>query len=225
MSERLRLFLVDDHELVRAGTRAMIDDAHVIVGEADDAEAAIELIRERVPDVVLVDVRLPRGGGATVVQEVKRTHPEIVFLALTVSTSREDVIRMLNAGVDGYVTKAVSGPQLLADIAKAHGGGFPASPQIAGYLLDIDEAIDVAASGLDKLTTREREVVSLIARGYSYQEAADQLGISHKTVETHMSHIFAKLGIASRWELTSRAYETGFLRPEDRFEDPDAGDG
>jgi DNA-binding NarL/FixJ family response regulator len=211
---RSRVILVDDHDIARAGARHYLEDRFDVIGEADNVEDAIELIREREPDIVLLDVRLPGGGGSAVVESVKRTLPDITFLAFTVSTSREDVVRMLNAGVDGYVTKTTFGSDLPDLVEQAAAGGRPISPDIAGYLLDIDADIGEAA-GIEKLTPREREVVNLIARGYTYRETSQRLGMKVKTLETHMHHIFGKLGIASRHELSSLAYETGFLRPDD----------
>ncbi len=215
MTDRLRLFLVDDHPIVRAGTRAVLGDGYNIVGEADETDAAIELIREREPDLVLLDVRLPGGGGAVVIEAVRKTHPDVRFLALTVSTSREDVLRLFEAGVDGYVTKTTYGTELPHLIAEAIEGRRPISPEVAGYLLDIDDEIDVEASGIERLTPKEREVVNLIARGYTYRETSTRLDISVKTLETHMHHIFEKLGVASRHELAARAYEAGYVRPDE----------
>lgn len=212
-----RVILVDDHDIARAGARHYLEDRFEVIGEADNVDDAIELIREREPDIVLLDVRLPGGGGSAVVEAVKRSHPDVVFLAFTVSTSREDVVRMLNAGVDGYVTKSTFGFELPDLLEQAAAGGRPISSDIAGYLLDIDSDIG-DASGIAKLTPREREVVNLIARGYTYRETAQRLGMKVKTLETHMHHIFSKLGIASRHELSSLAYETGFLRPDDEHD-------
>jgi DNA-binding NarL/FixJ family response regulator len=214
MSERIRVFLVDDHDVARAGARHYLEKRFDIVGEADNAIDAAEMICARTPDVVLLDVRLPGGGGASVVERVHACDPSIRFLAFTVSTEREDVLRLMNAGVDGYVTKATFGPDLSDLVDAVATGRRPVSPDIAGYLLDIDEGIG-EAEGIEKLTPREREVVNLIARGYTYRETADRMDISVKTLETHMRHIFTKLGIASRHELSSLAYETGFVRPED----------
>ncbi len=214
MTDSLRVFLVDDHDVARAGARHYLEDRFEIVGEADNAMDAIEMICDRAPDVVLLDVRLPGGGGASVVEGVRRYDPSIRFLAFTVSAEREDVVRLLRAGVDGYVTKATFGPDLPNLVAAAAAGQRPVSPDVAGYLLDIDEGIAEAA-GIEKLTPREREVVSLIARGYTYRETASRMEISVKTLETHMRHIFDKLGVASRHELSTLAYDTGFVRPED----------
>ncbi|MEN8113194.1 MAG: response regulator transcription factor [Actinomycetota bacterium] len=214
MSDRLRVFLVDDHDVARAGARHYLQDRFDIVGEADNAIDAIEMIRDREPDIVLLDVRLPGGGGASVVEPVHAHLPSVRFLAFTVSAEREDVLRLLEAGVDGYVTKATFGPDLPDLIEAAAAGQRPVSPDVAGYLLDIDERITEAA-GIEKLTPREREVVNLIARGYSYRETAGRMDISVKTLETHMHHIFEKLGIASRHELSRLAYDTGFVRPDD----------
>ncbi len=214
MTERLSVFLVDDHDVARAGARHYLQERYDIVGEADNALDAAEMICEREPDVVLLDVHLPGGGGASVVTAVRRTHPNIRFLAFTVSAVRQDVLSLLDAGVDGYVTKGTVGPDLPDFLEAAAAGQRPVSPDVAGYLLDIDEQITEAA-GIEKLTPREREVVNLIARGYTYRETASRLDISVKTLETHMHHIFDKLGIASRHELSRLAYDTGFVRPGD----------
>jgi DNA-binding NarL/FixJ family response regulator len=213
MTEPIRVFLVDDHDVARAGARHYLEGRFEIVGEADNTSDAIDLICEREPDVVLLDVRLPGGGGAAVVDAVRRRKPTIRFLAFTVSTSRDDVVRLLQAGVEGYVTKATFGSELPDLVEMAAAGARPISPDVAGYLLDIDEGI-VPASGIENLTPREREVVRLIARGYTYRETSNRLEISVKTLETHMHHIFDKLGIASRHELSALAFETGFVRPE-----------
>jgi len=213
VSDRTRVFLVDDHDVARAGARHYLEDRFEIVGEADNAIDAIEMIGERRPDVVLLDVRLPGGGGAAVVESVRHSLPDVRFLAFTVSAEREDVLRLLRAGVDGYVTKSTFGPDLPDLVAEVAAGGRPVSPDVAGYLLDIDEGIG-PATGIDKLTPREREVVNLIARGYTYRETASRMEISVKTLETHMHHIFDKLGVASRHELSTLAYDTGFVRPE-----------
>jgi DNA-binding NarL/FixJ family response regulator len=214
MNERLRIFLVDDHDVARAGARHYLEEHFDIVGEADNAIDAAEMIGARKPDLVLLDVRLPGGGGAYVVEQVRRTDPTIRFLAFTVSAERHDVLRLLQAGVDGYVTKATFGPDLPDLIEAAAAGQRPVSADVAGYLLDIDEDI-IEAAGIEKLTPRERDVVNLIARGYTYRETAARMEISVKTLETHMRHIFDKLGVASRHELSRLAYNTGFVRPDE----------
>lgn len=215
MTDRLRVFVVDDHDVVRAGIRAILENDFEIVGEADNVDSAIELIRERRPDLVVLDVKLPGGGGAAVIQAVRRHHPQIRFMALTVSTSRDDVARLLDAGVDGYITKSTLGADLPDLIRQTHQGARPVSPDVAGYLLDIDEDIR-SGSPISRLTPREREVVNLIARGYTYRESAERMGIRVKTLENHMAHIFEKLSVASRHELTALAYEEGYIRPDDR---------
>jgi DNA-binding NarL/FixJ family response regulator len=213
MTERLRVFLVDDHDVARAGARHYLEGRYDIVGEADNAMDAADMICDRLPDIVLLDVHLPGGGGASVVTRVRRTHPDIRFLAFTVSAVRKDVLRLLDAGVDGYVTKGTFGPDLPDLVEAAATGRRPVSPDVAGFLLDIDERITEAA-GIEKLTPREREVVNLIARGYTYRETSARMDISVKTLETHMHHIFEKLGIASRHELSRLAFDTGFVRPD-----------
>lgn len=212
--QRPRLFIVDDHDFAREGAKHFLGDQFRIVGEADNTMDAIELIREREPDIVVVDVKMPGGGGATVVIEVRKTNPDIKFLALSASTSREDVAQLLSAGVDGYMTKATVGVELPGFVNDALAGQRPISPDVAGYMLDIDEGAGKGV-GLEQLTPREREVVLLIARGYTYREVASRLEISVKTLESHMSNIFGKLGVAGRHQLTTLAYETGFFRPED----------
>lgn len=207
MTNRLRVFLVDDHDIVRTGTRAILEPHFDIVGEADNVEAAIDLISERDPDVVVLDVHLPGGGGSVVIDAVRPIRPAVLFMALTVSTSRADVMRLLESGVDGYITKTTIGADLPDLIRQTAAGARPVSPEVAGFLLDIDETI--ADEALARLTPREREVVNLIARGYTYRDSAQRMGITVKTLENHMSRIFEKLSVASRHELTALAYEKG----------------
>lgn len=214
MNDRLRVFLVDDHDVARAGARHYLEERFDIVGEADNAIDAADMIPDRAPDIVLLDVRLPGGGGTYVVEQVRRTAPSVRFLAFTVSAEKQDVLRLLQAGVDGYVTKATFGPDLPDLVYAAATGQHPVSADVAGFLLDIDESI-VEAAGIEKLTPREHDVVNLIARGYTYRETASRMEISVKTLETHMHHIFDKLGVASRHALSRIAYETGFVRADD----------
>ena len=210
---RARLLLVDDHDVVRVGTRALLDERFDIVGEADNVDSAIELAIEREPDILLLDVRLPGGGGAAVIGEIRKTRQAVCVVAFTVSTSRLDVLTLMNAGVDGYLTKTTHSEDLADLLESALAGRKPVSKEVAGYLLDIDDEIDTG-TGIERLTPREREVVNLIARGYTYRETARRLEISVKTLETHMSNIFNKLGIASRHELAALVGPT-FLRPDD----------
>ena len=213
MTSKPRLLLVDDHDVVRVGTRSLLEERFDVVGEADNVDSAIELANEREPDIVLLDVRLPGGGGAAVVDQVRRTKPDLCIVAFTVSTSRLDVIRMMNAGVDGYLTKSTHSEDLADLLDSALAGDKPVSKEVAAYLLDIDDEIDTG-TGIERLTPREREVVNLIARGYTYRETASSLDIKVKTLETHMGHIFKKLGIASRHELAALVGPT-FVRPDD----------
>lgn len=214
---KARVFLVDDHDVVRAGTRLYLADRFAIVGDSDNATDAIEMIREREPDLVLLDLRLPGGGGTAVLEAVRRTHPDIRFLVYTSSTSKRDVIRSVRLGVSGYITKSDHDARLADLVEEVLAGGRPISREVAAHLLDIDDAV-TTASGIEKLTPREREVTNLIARGYTYAETADRLDIAVKTVEKHIHSIFEKLEVANRNELTRLMYEEGFFRPED---DPD----
>ncbi len=206
---RPRIFLVDDHAMFRAGVRAELGDAVEVVGEADEATAAVELIGERRPDVVLLDVHLPGGGGVAVLRGVMPHHPEVQFLALSVSDAPEDVIAVIRAGARGYVTKTISGAELLQAVERIGAGDAVFSPRLAGFVLDAF-AGDGAGAGvvtgidpeLDQLSPREREVLRLIARGYTYKEVARDLGISAKTVESHVSSVLRKLQLSTRHELT-----------------------
>ncbi|TML58743.1 MAG: response regulator transcription factor [Actinobacteria bacterium] len=199
-----RVFLVDDHQLFRSGVRAELGDAVEIIGEASEVEAAIEMIRERLPDVVLVDVHMPGGGGRAVIEAVGATHPDVQFLALSVSDAPEDVIEVIRAGARGYVTKTITGTELAAAIERVREGDAVFSPRLAGFVLDAFASVvpgDIDPE-LDELTTREREVLRYIARGYTYKEIARELTISVKTVETHVSSVLRKLQLSNRYDLT-----------------------
>ncbi len=211
---RPRVFLVDDHELFRRGVRAEIGESVDIVGEADDVAPAIELILERLPDVVLLDLHLPSGGGQLVITAV-RSSPDLAagvkFLALSVSDEAKDVIAVIRAGARGYVTKTISGPDLVEAVRRVAGGDAVFSPRLAGFVLDAFAATPadqpVFDPELDQLSPREREVLRLIARGYTYRELAHELSISIKTVETHVSAVLRKLQLSSRHQLTRWATE------------------
>jgi DNA-binding NarL/FixJ family response regulator len=201
-----RVFLVDDHDLVRTGVRVELGDAVEVVGEASEVDAAIEMILERRPDVVLLDVHMPGGGGIAVLEGVRAKAPDVVFLALSVSDAAEDVISVIRAGARGYVTKAITGPELVDAIHRVAEGDAVFSPRLAGFVLDAfregEGAAPVGDPELDLLTPRERDVLRLIARGYSYKDTASRLDISVKTVETHVSAVLRKLQLSSRYELT-----------------------
>lgn len=203
------VFLVDDHALIRSGIRAEIADAVRLVGEADEVAAAIELIGERRPDVVLLDVHMPNGGGLAVLRAVAKSCPETRVLVLSVSDAAEDVIALIRAGARGYVTKNISGEDLIEAVHRVAGGDAVFSPRLAGFVLDAYAATPDAGADeeLDQLTPREREVLRLIARGYAYKEIARELGISAKTVETHVSAVLRKLQLSNRHQLTSWANE------------------
>jgi DNA-binding NarL/FixJ family response regulator len=207
---RPRIFLVEDHAVFRAGVRAELGDAVEVVGEADEVGAAIELINERRPDVVLLDVHLPGGGGQAVLQGVLPLHPEVQFLALSVSDAPEDVIAVIRAGARGYITKTISGGELLQAVYRVGAGDAVFSPRLAGFVLDAFSQLSATAGThptgldpeLDQLSPREREVLRLIARGYTYKEVARDLTISAKTVESHVSSVLRKLQLSTRHELT-----------------------
>ena len=201
---RPRVFLVDDHHLVLSGVRAELGDSVDVIGEASEVEAAIEMIGERLPDVVLLDVHMPGGGGRAVIEAVAGKHPDVKFLALSVSDAAEDVIGVIRAGARGYVTKTISGPELVEAVLRVADGDAVFSPRLAGFVLDAFAAdfrgpVDPE---LDQLTVREKEVLRHLARGYSYKEIARQLSISIKTVETHASAVLRKLQLTNRHQLS-----------------------
>src|SRR5690348_8749000 len=207
-----RVVLVDDHGLFRSGVRAELGRQVEVVGEADDVQPAIDLIGELLPDVVLLDVHLPGGGGQAVVTAVKAEHPEVRFLALSASDAPEDVIAVIRAGARGYVTKTISGADLVDAVRRVAAGDVVFSPRLAGFVLDAFATGAAQQSPpldpeLDQLTGREREVLRLIARGYTYKEIARELFISIKTVETHVSSVLRKLQLSTRHQLARWATE------------------
>ena len=206
-----KVFIVDDHALFRSGVRSELGDRVEVVGEAEDVEPAIARIAETVPDVVLLDVHLPGGGGQAVVTALK-PHPEVRFLALSASDAPEDVIAVVRAGARGYVTKTISGAELVDAIRRVAAGDDVFSPRLAGFVLDAfattaPEGRPSFDPELDQLTPREREVLRLIARGYTYKEIAKELFISTKTVETHVSSVLRKLQLSTRHQLARWATE------------------
>ena len=199
-----RVFLVDDHQLFLSGVRAELATKVELVGEAGDVDSAIEGIRATKPEVVVLDVHMPGGGGRAVMEAVRATHPDVKFLALSVSDAAEDVIRLIRAGARGYVTKTIGPDDLAAAIRRVHEGDAVFSPRLAGFVLDAF-AGDVPPPEdpeTDRLTSREKEVLRYIARGFTYKEAARRLHISVKTVETHVSAVLRKLQLSNRYELT-----------------------
>jgi DNA-binding NarL/FixJ family response regulator len=199
----IRVFVVDDHKLVRSGVRAEIGDVVDIVGEAGTVAEAIAGIHALVPDIVLLDVHLPDGGGRAVLAAITPQHPGIRFLALSVSDTAEDVIAVIRGGAHGYVTKAISGTDLCEAITRVHAGDAYFSPRLAGFVL---AAFHGEAPGLDPdldlLTRRERDVLRLVAAGYTYKEAGTRLSISARTVETHAAAVMRKLRLSNRRELS-----------------------
>jgi DNA-binding NarL/FixJ family response regulator len=210
----LSVFIVDDHQLFRSGVRHELASAGAIeiVGEAGDVSSAIEGVRRCVPDVVLVDVHMPEGGGPEIIRQVRATHPDVVFLALSVSDAAEDVIGVIRSGARGYVTKTISTPELVEALYRVSAGDAVFSPRLAGFVLDAFAGAPEATTvhfdpELDQLTPRERDVLRLIARGYAYKEVARELFISVKTVETHVSAVLRKLQLSNRYQLTRWAQE------------------
>jgi DNA-binding NarL/FixJ family response regulator len=207
-----RVLVVDDHELFRAGVRAELEDLVELVGDAATVEEAVRKIDELRPDVVLLDVHMPEGGG---VQVIRRTSAETSFLALSVSDAAEDVIAVIRAGARGYVTKTISGPDLADAVRRVQEGDAVFSPRLAGFVLDAFAGAPPAPGDpdLEQLTPREREVLQHLARGYMYKEIARRLEISTKTVEAHASAVLRKLQLSSRHEISRWAAERRLLDP------------
>jgi DNA-binding NarL/FixJ family response regulator len=199
-----RVLIVDDHRLFRSGVRAELGDSIEVVGEAEDVDTAVKAIAEHQPDVVLLDVHMPGGGGQEVLRRVLSTGSQVRFLALSVSDAAEDVIGVIRGGARGYVTKNISGKELTDAIRRVADGDAVFSPRLAGFVLDAFSSSEAPSIDpeLDSLTQREREVLRLIARGYAYKEVAKELFISVKTVETHVSSVLRKLQLSNRHELS-----------------------
>lgn len=196
-----RVFLVDDHSVFRAGVKAELQQAVEIVGEAGTVAEAVRGIEQTQPDVVLLDVHMPDGGGLTVLKRA----PGPAYLVLSVSDAAEDVIALIRAGARGYVTKNIAGAELAEAIERVHGGDAYFSPRLAGFVLDAFASRPVVEEddpAVDSLTRRELEVLRLLARGYTYKEIAQRLFISVKTVETHASNILRKTQTSNRHQLT-----------------------
>ncbi len=212
-----RVLIVDDHELFRAGVRSELEQLVEIVADAATVDAAVNAIRSSAPDVVLLDVHMPDGGGVEVIRRAAPERPAVRFLALSVSDAAEDVIAVIRAGARGYVTKTISAADLAGAVRRVHAGDAVFSPRLAGFVLDAfagTPAPPFDAGGdleLDQLTPREREVLQHIARGYMYKEIALRLSISAKTVEAHVSSVLRKLQLSSRHELSRWAVERRLL--------------
>jgi DNA-binding NarL/FixJ family response regulator len=206
--------VVDDHAMFRSGVRSELAGRVDIVAEAEDVDTAVAAVLSHQPDVVLLDVHLPGGGGVEVMRRTATRSPHTRFLALSVSDAAEDVIGTIRGGARGYVTKTITGPELVAAVERVATGDAVFSPRLAGFVLDaFAGSIEVAQvdEDLDRLTEREREVMRLIARGYAYKEVASELFISVKTVETHVSRVLRKLQLSSRHELTRWASDRRLL--------------
>jgi DNA-binding NarL/FixJ family response regulator len=209
-----RVVLVDDHAMFRSGVRGELGERVEVVGEAADPAAAVAVIRKTTPDVVLLDVHMPDGGGLAVLEAIGTSLPDTRFLALSVSDAAEDVIAVIRAGARGYVTKTISADELADAINRVADGDVVFSPRLAGFVLDAFRDAPVTPSvdeDLDQLTPREREVLRLLARGYAYKEIAAELFISIKTVETHASNVLRKLQLSSRHQLTRWAADRRML--------------
>jgi DNA-binding NarL/FixJ family response regulator len=205
MSSSPSVVIVDDHGIFRSGVKAELEEKVEVLGEADSVESAVRAITEHDPDVALLDVHMPGGGGVEVIEQVSKQRPQQRFLALSVSDDPKDVIAIVRAGARGYVTKTITGDELVDAITRVHDGDAVFSPRLAGFVLDAfagDLPAEEVDPELDQLTTREREVLRHIARGYMYKEIALRLHISAKTVEAHVSSVLRKLQLSNRHELS-----------------------
>ncbi len=212
-NQAVRVVIVDDHELFRSGVRSELHDDVEIVGDAGTVGEAIAAIRSLQPDVVLLDVHMPAGGGLAVIEAIRTDLPDVRFLALSVSDAAEDVIGVIRAGARGYVTKSIAPEDLYAAVRRVHDGDAVFSPRLAGFVLDafLTEPSAPIDPELDQLSPREREVLRFIARGYTYKEVGGELGISVKTVETHVSAVLRKLQLSNRYELSRWAADHAII--------------
>ena len=205
MSSTPAVVIVDDHRIFRTGVKAELDGMVEVLGEAESVDDAVRAIIDHEPEVVLLDVHMPGGGGVEVIEQVSKVRPQQRFLALSVSDDPQDVIAIVRAGARGYVTKTITGEELADAVRRVRDGDAVFSPRLAGFVLDAfagDLPAEEVDSELDQLTAREREVLRYIARGYLYKEIAFRLNISVKTVEAHVSSVLRKLQLSNRHELS-----------------------
>jgi DNA-binding NarL/FixJ family response regulator len=205
MNSEPTVVIVDDHAIFRSGVKAELEGRVETLGQAETVEDAVRAISELEPDVVLLDVHMPGGGGVQVIEQVSKTRPQQRFLALSVSDDPKDVIAIVRAGARGYVTKTITGDELADAVQRVRDGDAVFSPRLAGFVLDAfagDLPPEEVDPELDQLTAREREVLRYIARGYLYKEIALRLSISVKTVEAHVSSVLRKLQLSNRHELS-----------------------
>lgn len=208
---RTRVVIVDDHAIFRAGVRAELAEACEIVGEAGDVADALRVIDRTEPDVVLLDVHIPGGGGVAVLENLGGVRRRPSVLALSVSDAVEDVVGVVRAGALGYVTKTIAGPDLIDAIERTRDGDPVFGPRLAAYVLKAFSADEPTDDGLDRLTPREREVLLHLARGYAYKQIAVRLDISPRTVESHVGAVLRKLQLSSRYEISHWAASRGIL--------------
>jgi DNA-binding NarL/FixJ family response regulator len=205
MNSEPSVVIVDDHAIFRSGVKAELEGKVETLGQAETVDDAVRAISELEPDVVLLDVHMPGGGGVQVIEQVSKTRPQQRFLALSVSDDPKDVIAIVRAGARGYVTKTITGDELAEAVRRVRDGDAVFSPRLAGFVLDAfagDLPADQVDPELDQLTPREREVLRYIARGYLYKEIGLRLSISVKTVEAHVSSVLRKLQLSNRHELS-----------------------
>jgi len=216
MNSKKQVFIVEDHRLFREGLKAMLspNPEYEIAGEAEDGLEAIRLIRKSKPDLVLLDLSMPRMSGFSVLQEIKAQMPEVKILVLSIHESDQYVLQAFEAKADGYAIKDSSREELRIAIRSVLEGKKYISPGIAGNVLDgyLDGRKTLKSkSAFDTVTEREKEVLKLLAEGYQNKEIADLLHISIKTVEKHRANIMAKLDLHNAAALTAFAFEHGLI--------------
>ena len=212
----IKVVLAEDHDIVREGTRQLLERSSglVVVGEAGDGEKAVELVERLQPDVVVMDVRMPRLTGLQAAQRIKSAYPHVRVLILSAYEDDQYVFPLLDAGVDGYLLKTTSGDDLIRAVETVHAGRKVLDPNITGKVVSqLTDRHERRSSGemIEPLTERELEVLQALASGRSNKQIAADLAVSPSTVQVHLRNIFGKLGVSSRTEAVTYALRNGWI--------------
>ena len=219
MTEPTRLVLIEDHEMVRAGFRMLIESQPdmTIAGEAGSGDEGLELLARAPADVVLLDISMPGLDAAETARRLKKEHPGMAILVVSIHTSQAYLLEMLDAGVDGYLPKRAAADELLEAIRTVRAGQRYIHPDLVGTLVDgyrQRTGVETHPDDVAGLTPRQRQVLRLVADGLTSQQIGEKLGLSSRTVERHIANIMGKLGVRSRVDLVKYAIRTGLADVE-----------